>query len=391
MPPPTPAPPRPARAALALLVHRSLRGRPMRSALAIAGVATSTLLVLVLLAAMRSPILAISSYVSQPGVHLWVGPEGTDNLVRTSGFLPSSIVGEMRAIPGVAAADPLVRVFVRVTPQHGANPGHEPYLMQLAIGYRVPDGLGGPPHIVAGRAPRGESEIALDRAAAFRLGAARGDTLLVNGRAAALVGITEKTNVLATQLMFFDVALAENSTGLSRQVSLVALRLERASDSVAVARRIAEDYPWLAVLPPDQFLRNNVRETAAGVVPLLTLIAALGALAAGVLVALLMQGLVEDRRTDIAVLMAMGTGTGIVAAAFVLHAAVLAIIGGALGDLLSRLLALALDRYLPTVQLVYVPSDVTMVLLVVTLASVAGAVVPLARLRRIDPLEAFRA
>src|SRR5215813_6236012 len=59
-------------------------------------------------------------------------------------------------------------------------------------------------------------------------------------------------------------------------------------------------------------------------------------------------------------------------------------IGFALG------LAALLDRMLPTIELSFSAGDLALTLTVFTLAGVLGAAMPVARLRRIDPLETFR-
>src|SRR5207249_3610373 len=144
----------------ASLMRRALRSRPLRGAVVTLGLAISSLLVLVLLAAYRSPMQGIRGYIAQPGLDLWVSPLGTDNLIRTAGFLPLHMVDDLREIPGVRGADPLLRVFVRALPWRRNGHEHERNVMLLAMGYRVPAGLAGPPVIAAGRAPEGEIDVA---------------------------------------------------------------------------------------------------------------------------------------------------------------------------------------------------------------------------------------
>jgi len=373
---------------LSSLISGAVRARPIRAALSVIGVATSTLLVLVLFAAFRNPVVSVSGYLAQPGLDVWVMPSGTDNLVRTAGFLPMSLVSGIREIEGVAQADPLVRVFVRATlPQLKDLP--EAGLMLLALGYRVPDGLAGPPEFERGRAPRGATEIALDRAAASRLPASLGDTVLVNGRPCRVVGVTRKSNVLVTQFLFFDSEVAEHTSGLSDQTSFVVVRAEPGA-AADVMRRIHDAFPGTEVLSGRAFLDNSLRESASGFLPVLMLISVLGVLASALLVALLVQGLVEDRRSDIAVLGAMGVSVARIGVAVIAHACVLVVAGTLLGAIAARGLEAVLDQALPTVQLAFVPGDVLTTLASFVVAGVAGALAPVMRLRRIDPLEAFR-
>jgi putative ABC transport system permease protein len=339
----------------------------------------------VLFAAFRNPAAVLTAYLTQPGLDVWVMPAGTDNFVRTSGFLPAGLVADVREIDGVAATDPLVRIFVRVVPLR-PGPRDDLGIMLLAVGYRVPDGLGSPPSFLAGHAPRGDGEVALDRAAAFRLGVTLGDALSVNGLDVRVVGLTEHTNLLITQLLFFDAEVAEHTSGLTDQVSFVVVR---ATSAESVARRIHEEFPGVNVVATDAFVRNSVRESASGFVPVLALIAVLGLLAAAVLVALLMQGLVEDRRKEIAVLAAMGLGANRIGLGLVLNACLLVGAGTLIGGVSSLGLDALLGRLLPTVQLTFMPADVAITLGAFFLAGVIGALLPTLRLRAIDPLEAF--
>jgi putative ABC transport system permease protein len=370
------------------LISKAIRARRIRAVLSVIGVATSTLLVLVLLAVFRNPVESVSDYLAQPGLDAWVMPSGTDNLVRTAGFLPMSIVNGIREIEGVERADPLVRVFVRVT-SRASRAAHERSRMLLALGYRVPDGLGGPAEFDRGRPPHGALEVALDRAAAYRLGVGLGDTVRVNDRPCRVVGLTRKSNVLVTQFLFFDFEVAENTSGLSDQTSFVVARAKPGM-AADVIRRIADEFRGTEVLSGPAFLDNSVRESASGFVPVLTLIAILGVLASALLVALLVQGLMEDRRSDIAVLGAMGAGILRIGVAMIVHAFALVAAGTLLGAIAARGLEAVLDRLVPTVQLAFATRDVVLTLAAFAVAGVLGALAPVMRLRAVDPLEAFR-
>ena len=86
----------------------------------------------------------------------------------------------------------------------------------------------------------------------------------------------------------------------------------------------------------------------------------------------------------------MGTGLARIGAAVVAHAALLVALGSALGLGLSVALGAALDALAPTVQLAFRPADVVLVWIAFAIAGIAGAMVPVLRMRRIDPAEAFR-
>ena len=369
------------------LVAKALRSRRVRFWLATAGIATSTLLVLVLAAAYRSVRASVAGYAGQPGIDLWVAPIGTDNLIRSSSLFSVQLVDSARALPGVVSVAPVVRAFLTVKGRRGPD---QRRLTLLGIGYAAPDGLGGPPAFAAGRAPRGLHEVALDRAASHRLRIGLGDTAWVNGRAEKVVGLTAQTNLLATQFLFGDIAAAGPASGIAGKASFLAVRLAPDADPDSVARAIAERLPDVAVFTRATFVVNNLREVSSGFLPLLGLIGILGVSAATVLVTLLLYSVVEDRRAEMAVLLALGAEATLVARGVVRQAAKLVTLGGLLGLALAVGLGRILDLALPTVPLTFVSSDVVAVIAVFVGFGLAAAVLPVVRLHRIDPLEAFR-
>lgn len=368
------------------LHYRALKSRKVRSATAIAGVTASTLLFLVLLASYHALSSGVASYTGQSGLDLWVAPRGTDNLIRSSGLMPPEIVQRAR-IPGVADAAPLVRVFVRA--ERVANEGARAINL-LAIGYRAPHGLGGPPILRSGRAPEGGDEVAVDRAAAYRLGVQIGDRIRLNGVELRVVGLTGGTNLLATQFVFVDEALAQRLGNYVKQVSFVAVALDPGASVSEVRERIQKLDPGLSVHTRGDFVKNNLEEVTAGFRPLQILVSGVGMLVSAALIALLIQSAVDDKKRDIAVLFAMGASARRIALAAIAHAVLLVLIGSALGALGALGLESAAEHWFPTAELELRPADVLVALLVFPLVSIAAAALPLLRLRRIDPVEAFR-
>ena len=367
------------------MLWRSLRGRTLRVAITGAGITLTSLLVLVLTAAHRSLVESVRDYAGQPTIDLWVAPEGTDNLIRSSGLLPSWTDDSIMATPGVAAVGPLVRGFLTVS--SATNSGRPLTLMGIGI---KPNALGGPPTLRAGRNPTGAEETALDRAAAYRLNVGLDDTVLVNGTPNVVVGLTSGTNLLATQFAFFDLDAVRLSLGMPERYSFVAVQLEPGADRSIVIHRLASRLHHVEIMTRDSFVANNVREVAAGILPVMRLVGLLGITVAAVLVVLLIQGMVEELRGEIAVLLAVGASAGSLGILLPLRAGVLAVAGVAAGSAAARLLALILDRVAPTVALSFAWDDDLRILGIFVAAAVLAAAIPVARLRRLDPLEAFR-
>ncbi len=361
------------------LIAKGLRGGHVRFAICVAGIAVSTMLILVLFAVYRSVESGITTYLGQPGLDLWVAPRGTDNLIRSSGLITSDTLGEIRRLPNVVRADPILRAFVTVEAK-----GERVTL--LAIGFRAPHGLGGPTFI-SGLAPASSDEIVIDRAAAHLLHVRVGDTVSLNRQTKRIVGISRETNLLATQFVFGDLASMSDPVPL---VSFIVVEVAKKARPLDVLRDIHRDRHDLDIFTSEEFLRNNLREVGAGFRPMLLLITILGTTSAALLVAFLIEGVVEERRGELAVLLATGMTPAAIAGGLTLHAARLLVAGIAAGTACAHLLSWGLDLAAPVVPLTYSSGDLLIVASMLSAAGVIASVVPLLRLKDIDPLEAFR-
>ena len=79
-----------------------------------------------------------------------------------------------------------------------------------------------------------------------------------------------------------------------------------------------------------------------------------------------------------------------IGAGLLVQALVRVALGAILGGLFSLALAATLDAMVPTIALSIAPSDAATALLLFMAAGVLAALLPVARLGDIDPLEAFR-
>ena len=363
------------------LIAKGLRGGTGRFVICVLGIAVSTMLVLVLCGAYRSVSAGIVDYLGRSRADIWVAPRGTDNLIRSSGLFDLTTLERIRGMSGVSIADPVLLAFV-TTEANGRR------LTLLGIRFRAAGGLGGPATLISGRLPRGPGEVALDRAAAHLLDVVLHESVSVNGTNVEIVGITTGTNLLATQFIFADsdpameAILGRTSFGL-----IEAAPGARVED---LRSRMQARFPDLEVMTRTAFLENNLREIASGFLPLLLLISMLGIFSSALLVAFLIEGVVEERRGELAVLLATGARPAAIAGGLAIHAAKLLVTGIVLGAGLAHLLAATIDHVAPVIPLSYSPVDMSIVFALLATSGMVAALVPLFRLKDIDPLEAFR-
>jgi ABC-type antimicrobial peptide transport system permease subunit len=370
-----------------VLIWRALLP-PRRAAVAgCAGIAACVLLVLALTGALGGVSESVQGYAGQARVSLWVAPKGSDNLVRSSAVLPTALADSLLTVPGIAQAGPVLRVFVSA---RSAGVGSRAPVTLLALGYRAPGGPGGPPRLLMGRPPGSVLDAAIDRAAAYRLAVRVGDSLRINGRTMFITGITEHTDLLATQFLFVDLNAAQMGGGFLGRASFIAVALAPGVDSLAIAATIRRRFTNLEVFTRSEFVDNNLREVGSGFVPVLALVALLGSVAAALIVAVLAYHLGEARRHEVAVLFALGAHDAPVTSAVVLQGICLVGIAALSGFATAVLLRLVLIRALPIVTLSLSFSVLSRILVGFTAVAALATTLPLRRLQRTDPLESFR-
>jgi ABC-type antimicrobial peptide transport system permease subunit len=157
-----------------------------------------------------------------------------------------------------------------------------------------------------------------------------------------------------------------------------------------LAAAIASRFPDLVPHTRAAFQRANQREIDSGFLPLVALVGILGLAASAVLVVLLVHGAVEEDRENIAILFALGAQTGAVRRGVLRHGLLMIGTGALAGTLAALALRATFDAVLPTIPLLVLPGDVAAAVGAFILAGGAAALVPVARLRRVDPLDAFR-
>lgn len=372
---------------------RMLRYQPLRAVGAVAVIGAATALVFFLAGVREGVLRAAEAYAGQPGVDLWIARRGTENLIRSSSFLPADLAERLRADSAVTAAAPLLRAFVRVEGDRSSRPAGAAL---LAIGFDPALGMGGPPRLAAGTAALRPGEIVLDRGAAHRLGVSVGDRVRVNGEPALVRGLSAETNILATQMAFLPLDDLARLSGAEDQVSFVLVRLRDAGDGLHLHRLWSFALRWhgedetLAFFSRQIFARSSAAEVNAGFGPVLGLIGTLGGVMAAAVTALLLYGRLLERRAELAVLLALGASFPRLAGIVLGQAAVLAVAGTALGAVVTLVLGAGAERWVPEVAFAADPAEMFRTARLVTVAALAGALLPVLHLRAIEPEEVFR-
>jgi putative ABC transport system permease protein len=327
---------------------RNLGRRPLRSGLTAAGVAIGVA-ALVLLGALSEKFSRLVAggrdFAAGQITVSGAGTGGMTGLARGA-LLSREQLARLAAVPGVRRVAPLVMFPVADTP------GALPFTLAPQVFGIDPEALRENRNSVARRAahgpvvPSGPDEVVVGSQVARHYGVAAGQTLAVRGREFRVVGVLDPTFTGPDSFVFMPFAVAErlllDSDPVLRRLAMVpgapllpiataaAVFWERDADPEAVAARIRERLPDLAVLSPADAVANVGR--ALAVLQALILGTGLVALVvASLAVANTMFTAVLERRREIGLLRVVGATRRQVVAQLLGEAATLGLGGAALG------------------------------------------------------------
>lgn len=345
----------------------------------VAGVAATVSLLLFLFAVHAGVKDGSTRYVRTAGIDFWIAQKGSDNILKSSSFVPASLAADVAGIEGVRAASPLVRVISKAEIRGRLSS------TLFLFGFDPETKLGAPSTIIAGTAALKPGEIALDESFARKYALSIGDTLSIHRKNFRVAGLSSGTNALVSQFGFIRLDDAQSILALPGIASFILVRADR-----SVAKRIREAYPDLSVYEAEEFTKHHEEEMEQGVLPVFAAAAGFGAAVGGFIVALMLYSSALERREDYATLKALGAGQRHLLRLVIAQALWVTLCGCIAGALLTLAITPLLLRIVPALALRYSAS----LLLVLPAALVIGALAaaaPLRVLRRIYPGEVFRA
>ncbi|HYI12535.1 MAG TPA: ABC transporter permease [Thermoanaerobaculia bacterium] len=323
-----------------------------------------------------------TGYVRTADVDLWIGQKNSDNILKSSSYLPAAVAERVRRVEGVRDAAPLVRVFSK------ADIDGRRSSTLFILGFDPVTRLGEPKTVVQGTTILRPGDLILDRSFALTYKLALGDRLDIQGRRFRVAGISKNTNPLVSQFAFLRLDDASALLGLEGTASFIVVRVS--GNRAAVAARLRQELPELSVYEADEFLRHHVEEMESGILPVFASAAVFGAVVCGFIVALMLYNSILQRREEYATLKALGASQRYLLRLVAGQALLVTTLGCAAGAALAGIVTPLLLRFVPSLAISWNP----LLFLVLPAALLVGAVsaaVPVRMLRRIYPAEVFRA
>ncbi len=347
------------------------------------GIALCLMLMLFLLAIYYGVSDASVRYVRENDTDIWVLQRHAANLLRGTSLLTSKHGSILKEVEGVKSIAPIL--FFTATVNVPGNTAS----MHL-VGYDPGTGKGGPPEIVEGDSLQSNDQIILDYAFAAKYKLEVGDKLPIRDDTLTVAGLSSGTNLFVIQFAFITLAEARRLLGISSILSCYQVMIMPGYELRSVAEKIRYASSDFAVFDRATFLSNNIHEAETGVMPLLYVVALIGAIVLTALLSLILSVYVLEQQKDYAIMKALGAPAGFISRIVIQQSLILAGSGMVIGILMFDPMLNAVKRFSPTIS---AESSVHQVIIVASgllVISLLSPIMPLVRQRRIYPLEVFR-
>lgn len=366
-----------------LLAWRNLAANRVRFVVSTGGIALALTLVLALDAIFLGVSNQLSRYIDDSGADVWVAQDGVRNLHMVASALPASVVDEVRTVPGVEEATPILYVTGTVTA------GDEDAVAYV-IGLPDDAAMGPPREMAAGERRPGPDEAVIDRRAAERLGVDIGDEVAILGRSFRVAGLSEGTSNLVNSIAFvtFDDFAAARS--LPAVVSYILVGVTDGSRPGEVADAIATEVPGTTALPRDAFAaeeRRLVMDMSGDVIAIMN---AIGFLVGLVVVALTVYVATLARRREYGVLKALGASNRFLYRVVLGQASFSVAAGLVVGVGVTAGLAVLVPSTGFDLELALAIQSIAKVGAVAAVIAMLAALLPIRQIAGLDPAAVFR-
>lgn len=366
-----------------MYAFKSLAKQYLRFIVTAVGIALCLLLMLFLLAIYYGVSEASVKYVKDSDADIWILQRHAANLLRGTSLLTIRHGFMLKDIGGIKSMAPILNFTATVkVPGNTAS-------MHL-VGYDPSTGKGGPPEIIEGDTLQNNHQIVLDYAFAKKYRLKVGDRLPLRDDTLSVVGLSGGTNLFVIQFAFITINEARKLLGFPNILSCYQVFLKPGINPLAVAdsiRSISQDF---AVYDHETFLKNNIHEAETGVMPLLYVVAIIGAIVLTSLLSLILSVYVLEQQKDYAIMKAIGAPSGFIPMIIIQQSLLLAGSGLLIAGLLFDPMLNAVKRFSPTISAESSWNHIFIVSVGLLIISLLSSVLPLLRQRHIYPLDVFR-
>lgn len=364
-----------------LLARKNLLLHKGRFVLAVTGITSAVVLVLLLMSLYDGWRENMSAYLRHVQADLWVGKKGASDLFHTLSLLPTIGEEPLREIAGVGRVSAFVGRLMTATVH-----GQERHAFLIGV-----DGAGnGPVEIIAGQEVLHDDEIIVDDVFARKERLQVGETVTVAGEELRVIGIARGGNCFLYQYAFVTVAQATRLLGLNDLVNYFLVQVSPGVTASEVATRIEQASDLVSAFPKEQFIANNLSLTGDNFLPILRVLEVIGVIVGTVVIGLTISALTAEQSAEYGVLKAVGAPNRMLYWTAMQQALGCGLLGWIIGVPASWGVVALAQYFVPQFPAAMSPHQAFWMLGCTIAMSMFAAIMPVRRIARIDPLLAFK-
>lgn len=362
---------------------KNLLAERVRFALSVLGVGVAVLLVLIMSGIFVGTTRQVTTYIDHSRNAVWVMQPGVSQMFKSVTWLPDDDKAALAAVPEIASAEPILGLpsdFVR----NGAHTS------SFVVGYDTSTGVGGPWSLAEGRMVGGPGEAVLDRALARINDVQLGDSVRIVDEDFTVVGLSRQTAAATNFYIFISLQDAKRLLRAGNRVSYFLAQPKPGYSDEDVVAAIGRDLPGVTAMTSAQFAENS-RDIIVTMIgrPLKTMIA-IAVLVGTALIGLTMWAVTAEQMSDFGVLRALGLRPIQLSRIVIAQAAIVAASGFVLGGAVAFAAQFLIGDRMGDVAVAITPTMLAAMAGVTAAMAALGALLPLRRVSRIDPVAAFR-
>lgn len=370
------------------LAQRNLFHDKVRLTVTLTGIVFSVVLIVVQLGLFIGFTTATSNLIDHSGADLWITSKNVPYVEQGVAFSERKL-NQVRAVPGVADAQKIIAHWTQWKRHDGGQES-----VQI-VGINVDDPLERPWNLVEGRVEdlKAPDAVIMDELYRQKLGVTRvGEVFEIGGYRARVVGFTRGIRSFTTSpYVFTSFKNAQDFTGLREdQTYFILVKVAPGANREQVRRALLDHVTDVQVFTSGEFSRMTtfywMFTTGAGVAVLIA--AALGLVVGFVVVAQTIYATTMDHIREYGTLKAMGAPNSYVYKVIMKQAAISAVIGYALGMVVSTFVVHASEKGGAAILM---PASMAVGMFFLTLVMCVGAaLVSINKVTRIDPAMVFK-
>ncbi len=359
-----------------------LIAQPLRLILTLLGITLCIVLIMFILGVYNGVAEGSVEYIKKTNADLWVLQANSNNILRGTSLLPAVYLEVIKTDTMIKSATSVLMLLTNLK-MHGKS------ATVLLTGY-VPGSEGGPPKIIQGRELLNNNEIILDKSFSAKYKITIGDEILIKEDTLKVIGISSGTNAFVTQYAFVTLEYAQSIIELPGLASFFIINCKKGSNLPAIKENIENKLPGrFSIYQHQKFLKNNIAEMEAGILPLFFAIVVIGGVVLAIILCLILSVNVLERRKDFAIMKVLGSPKSFLYSLIIFQSLVLAILSELFGVLLFFPLVKLIENISPEVTAIINIEHIIYITIATCIISLLSAVFSCRRIRKIYPLEVF--